>query len=187
MDTKTETIVTLSLQDFGRYSAIAGGLLLILGLVGMFLPEFMSLEATLLFSSLLLIGGGFWLIHTFKVHSKEWAEWLKPVLLLITGGLMLAYPMTGIATIGLLLATYLLIDAYGSFLLAYSVRNKKGWVWMAFNGVVSLVLASFFLLGWPASSLWLVGLYISISLFFDGIALLSIYWAQRKTLHKTKA
>jgi len=79
------------------------------------------------------------------------------------------------------------MDAYGSFLLAYSVRHKKGWIWMVFNGVISLILASFFLLGWPASSLWLVDLYISISLFFDGLALLTLYWAQRKVLKENKA
>ena len=175
---KEDTKLILNSQDFGRYSALAGGLLIILGLAGIFLPEFVSLEATLLFSSLLFIGGIFWFIHTIKVHNKKWAEWQKPVLLFSSGGLILFYPMMGIATIGLLLATYLLIDAYGSFFLAYAARHNQGWVWMAVNGITSLVLGSLFLFGWPASSLFLVGLYISISLFFDGIALLSLSWTQ---------
>jgi len=51
---------------------------------------------------------------------------------------------------------------------------------MVFNGVVSLLLAILFLAGWPATSIWLVGLYISISLFFDGWALLTISWMQHK-------
>ncbi len=93
---------------------------------------------------------------------------------------MLFYPMTGIATIGLLLAIYLLMDAYGSFLMAYNLRHKKGWEWMGFNGFISLFLATLFLTGWPTSSLWIVGLYISISLFFDGWALLSLAWSWRK-------
>ncbi len=180
MDTNVDIIKDLKIPDFGKYSLIAGILLILLGTVGIILPEFMSLEATILIASLLLIGGVFWLIHSFKSHSKEWTEWLKPVLLLITGALMLFYPMTGIATIGLLMVVYLLLDSYGSFMMAYSIKHKKGWGWMVFNGIVSLLLALLFIFGWPASSLLLVGLYISISLFFDGWALITVYWMQKK-------
>ena len=179
MNAQIETM-TFRIPDFGRFSLIAGILLVILGGLGIFLPELMSIQVTILIATLFILGGIFWLIHSFKSHNKEWPEWLKPVLLLISGGLMVVYPMSGIATIGLLLATYLLIDTYSSFIMAYNLRHRKGWGWMAFNGLVSLLLASLFLIGWPVSSLWLVGIYISISLLFDGVALLSLYWLQRK-------
>lgn len=183
MKTVTTNIDDLKLlPNFGRFTTITGLFLIILGTIGIFIPELMSLEISLLSASLLLIGGIFWVIHSFKTHTKEWSEWLKPTLLLVSGGLMLFYPMTGIATIGLLLAIYLLLDAYGSFFMAYNLRHKKGWGWMAFNGLVSFVLAILFLTGWPTSSLWIVGLYISISLFFDGWALLSLAWMQHKLL-----
>ena len=184
MNTKAEIVETVEVPDFGRFTLIAGILLIILGLTGVFLPELMSLEASIFIASLLFIGGAFWLIHSFKEKSKQWTEWLKPVLLLITGGLMIVYPMTGVATIGLLLSFYLLIDAYGSFMLAFALKNKKGWFWMVLNGVISLLLAVLFIIGWPATSLWLVGIYIAISLFFDGWSLLAIYWMQRQ-LEKT--
>ena len=108
--------------------------------------------------------------------------WLKPVLLLVVGGLMLVYPVTGVATLGLLLAIYLLMDAFGSFALAQSIHPAKGWGWMAFNGVISALLAALFLIGWPATSIWLVGLYVSISLIFDGWSLVTIGWVLRKGL-----
>jgi len=57
---------------------------------------------------------------------------------------------------------------------------RSGWGWMVFNGIVSLLLALLFLIGWPATSMWLVGLYISISLLFDGGALVAIGMALRK-------
>ena len=184
MVTNIDSLDTLKLPDFGKYSLVAGILLILLGTVGVFLPQFMSLEASILIASLLVVGGVFWLIHSFKARTKEWTEWFKPVLLLITGGLMIFYPMTGVATIGLLLATYLLLDAYASFMMAFSLKGKKGVFWMVFNGLISLLLAVLFIIGWPASSLFLVGLYISISLIFDGWALVTIYWLQR-SLEKT--
>ncbi len=180
MNTVNETIGMIKMPDFGKYSLVAGILLILLGTIGIILPQIMSLEVSIFIASLLVVGGIFWLIHSFKARTKEWTEWLKPVLLLITGGLMIFYPMTGVATIGLLLAVYLLLDAYGSFMLAYSLKEKKGVFWMVFNGIISLLLAVLFIVGWPASSLFLVGLYISISLIFDGWALVTIYWLQRK-------
>jgi len=81
--------------------------------------------------------------------------------------------------VSLLLAVYLLIDALGSFMLAQFVHPAKGWGWMVFNGVISIVLAALFLIGPPATSLWLVGLYVGINLLFDGMALVAIGWNLR--------
>ncbi|HEC06720.1 MAG TPA: hypothetical protein ENJ12_07705 [Thiolapillus brandeum] len=169
----------LSLR-FGRYSLIVGTLLILLGGVGIVLPELMSLETSVFIASLFLIGGIFWLSHAFKYSLRNWSDWLKPVLLLITGGLMLFYPLSGVAAVGLLLAIYLLMDAFGSFALASSLHGAPGGGWMIFNGVVSLFLAVLFLVGWPQTSMFLVGLYVAISLFFDGMALVYIGWIQRR-------
>jgi uncharacterized membrane protein HdeD (DUF308 family) len=184
MNIKPKIINVVEIADFGKYSLIIGLLLILLGTVGIILPQFMSLEASVLIASLLLIGGIFWLVHSFKARSKKWTEWLKPVLLLITGGLILLYPMTGVATIGMIMAVYLLIDAYGSFIMSYNIKHKKSRFWMLFNGAISFLLAFLFLIGWPESSLFLVGLYISISLLLDGWALISIYWVQQKLAQK---
>jgi uncharacterized membrane protein HdeD (DUF308 family) len=75
---------------------------------------------------------------------------------------------------------YLSLDALGSFTLAQSVHPAKGWGWMVFNGVISIVLAALFLIGWPVTSLWLVGLYVGLNLLFDGMALVAIGWSMRK-------
>ena len=82
--------------------------------------------------------------------------------------------------IGLLLAVYFLFDAMASFTLAQSVHPAKGWGWMTLNGVVSALLAVLLLVGWPTMSLWLVGIFVGISLLFDGAALVAIGWMLRK-------
>ena len=93
---------------------------------------------------------------------------------------MLYSPAAGIAALGLLLSFYLMMDAFGSFTLAQAHYPAKGWGWMLVNGLFSLALAVLFLIGWPATSIWLVGLYVAISLLFDGIALSVIGWYIRK-------
>ncbi len=168
------------LDKFGRYTSITGILLVVLGTVAIFLPGVVSLGTAIFAAWLLLIGGVFWGIHTYQYDSKSVMSWLKPILLFSTGFLMLLYPISGVAAVGLLLAIYLLLDTFGSFALAQLIRPARGWGWMALNGIISALLATLFLVGWPATSMWLVGLYVGISLLFDGWTLIAISWTLRK-------
>lgn len=174
------------IEKFGPYNLFIGILLIVLGSIGISLPGVMSLSTAIFVGWLLLVGGVLWAVHTYKHSPRHVMDWLKPVLLIITGSLMLFYPIGGVEVVGLLLAVYLLLDALGSFTLAQSVHPGKGWGWMVFNGVISIVLATLFLIGWPVTSLWLVGLYVGINLLFDGMALVAIGWSLRKT-HTTNS
>jgi uncharacterized membrane protein HdeD (DUF308 family) len=168
------------LDKFGPYTLITGILLIVLGMAGIFLPGVMSLSTAIFIAWLFLIGGIFWAIHTYKYSPKNVMDWLKPALLLIVGCLIMLHPASGVEVVGLLLAIYLLLGAIGSFALAQSIHPAKGWGWMTLNGFTSVVLATLFLIGWPATSLWLVGLYVGISLLFDGWALVAIGLIMRK-------
>ena len=169
-----------NLGKFGSYTLVTGVLLTVLGTVAIFLPGMMSMATDIFAAWLLLIGGVFWAIHTYRYDSKCAMSWLKPTLLVGIGLFMLLSPVSGVAVMGMLLAIYLLLDAFSSFSIARSIHPAKGWGWMTCNGVISFLLATLFLLGWPATSMWLVGLYVGISLLFDGCALLAIGWAFRK-------
>ena len=168
------------LGKFGPYTLVTAILLIILGTVAIFLPGVASLGTAIFAAWLLLAGGVFWAIHTFRYDAKSIMNWIKPILLVGVGLLMLVYPMSGVAAVAMLLAIYLFLDALGSFALARAIHPVKGWGWMAFNGAISFLLATLFLIGWPATSMWLVGLYVGISLLFDGWALLAISWSLRK-------
>lgn len=169
-----------TLGKFGSYTFVTAILLIILGTVAIFLPSVMSLGTEIFAASLLLFGGVFWAIHTYRYDAKSIMSWLKPILLVGVGLLMLVYPLSGVAAVAMLLAIYLFLDAFSSFTLARAIHPAEGWGWMAFNGVISFLLATLFLMGWPATSMWLVGLYVGISLLFDGWALLAISWSLRK-------
>ncbi len=66
------------------------------------------------------------------------------------------------------------MDAFASFALASSMKGQSGnWI-VVLNGIVSMVLSFLFIIDWPHGSMIYVGLFVGISLFFDGIMLLSI-------------
>lgn len=176
------TIADFDTSRFGSVTFWTGILLVVVGFAGIVLPEAMSIGAELFISSLMIFGAVLWGYHTYLYSRHNIIDWIKPAVLLLVAGLMIFYPLHGVAVMGMLLAVYLLMDSFGSFALAQATHPMPGWGWMAFNGVVSLVLAFLFLFGWPETSLWLVGLYVSISLLFDGFAMIFIGHTVRKAL-----
>ncbi len=177
----TDSISTKQeIPSFGKYTLITGILLIILGLIGILLPAVLALGTALFFGWLLLTAGIIWAFHTFRYNRRNFLDWLKPFLLILFGCLIIFYPLTGVAAVSLLLAIYLMMDAFGSFSLAKAIHPAKGWGWMTFNGIISLILAFLFLISGPISSMWLIGIYIGISLFFDGLVLVTIGWKLKK-------
>jgi uncharacterized membrane protein HdeD (DUF308 family) len=165
---------------FGIYTLVVGVLFILMGVAGILVPIVMSLGTVIFSAWLLFLAGITWGIYTYRYDSKSFTNWIKSALFIIVSILMLLYPMMSIEALALLLAIYLLIDASNSFILANAIHPAKGWFWLAFNGVTSLILAILFLFGWPSLSQYIVGLYVGISLFIDGWALFAVGWMLRK-------
>jgi len=161
-------------KQFKTHSLIIGFLLLIAGLIAIFLPKLTSLTISFVIGWLLVIGGLISGYHVMKSYNTKWIAWLKPFVLAAMGLLILNNPLTGVAAVGLLLIIYFLFDGFAGIMFGLEFRPIKGWGWMIANGLISILLAVIFLVGWPFNSLWLVGLFVGISLLFDGIAMLLI-------------
>ena len=159
---------------------IAGVLLSLVGAIGIFLPGVLSLAIEIFLGWLMIVGGILWGYYAYHAHSPSFISWLKPVILLVGGILLLVYPVSGIAAITLLVSFYLLTDAFGSFSLAFERRPLPGWVWMMLNGLLSLTLAVLILVGWPVTSPIYLGIIVGISLLFDGVSLFMLGVAMKK-------
>jgi len=161
-------------KRFQKFSLITGILLIVVGIAGAVLPQIMSLVVTAFLGWMLITGGVLMGYLAFLGRGRSMIAFLKPVLLIITGAMFIFYPLAGMAALALLLTVYLLLDAFGGFGLAYDLYPMRGWGWMAFNGLMSFVLAMVLFIGWPVTSPLMVGLFIGVSLFFDGLALLTL-------------
>lgn len=160
-------------KKFSKYSKITGAIFMLLGMIGVIYPIFMTL-ATVSFVSWLMVFGGF-IAGYFTYHSDKthYVGWLKSFILVVIGLMMLFYPMTGIETVGLLLSIYFFTDSFASFSLSHSLHPAKGWIWWLLNAFVSLFIGILFIVGWPLTSMYLIGLLVGFSLFFDGFSLLA--------------
>ncbi len=157
---------------FKKYAKIGGVIFILLGIAGVLFPTFMTFGTLAFVSYLMLFAGISAGVLTWTSNRNDWTGWLKSFILIVVASYMIFYPMQGVATLGLLFSIYFFMDAFTGFGLAFSAEGQKHkWVWL-FNAATSLVLAIIFIIGWPFTSLWLVGFFVGVSLFFDGIALL---------------
>ncbi len=155
----------------GKHAKVAGGIFILLGLVGIIFPAFMTLATVAFISWLMLFAGISAGYFTWLTNREDWLGWLKSIILIGVALFMLFYPMSGVGTVGLLLAIYFFMDAFAGFGLASTMHPNKGWWVWGVNALLSFALGVLFIIGWPFSSLYLVGIFVGISLFFDGITL----------------
>lgn len=159
-------------EKFSKYSKLAGFIFIILGAVGIIYPVFMTL-ATVTFVSWIMMFAGFMAGYfTYVSDKSDTLGWLKSFVLIGVSLLMIFYPMSGVGTVGLLLSVYFFMDAFTSFSLSLSMRPTHGWIWWMVNAIFSMLLGILFIVGWPLTSMYLIGLFVGFSLFFDGISLL---------------
>jgi len=162
------------LEKFSKYSTIYGVIFLLIGLAGMFYPTVMSVATALFYGWLLMFSAFMIGFHTWQTNKKDWLGWLKAFIFFLIGALIVFYPITGVAALGLLFAVYFFMDAFASFTLAFELKPSSMWWISLLNGILSVAIGIFFIVGWPFSSLFLVGFLVGVSLFFDGILLLSL-------------
>ena len=160
------------LGKYKKQAKIAGVVFMILGLIGALFPMFASFATVIFVSWLMLFAGIMAGYFTYVTDKSDFSGWLKSIILIGVAMYMLASPLGGIATLGLLFSIYFFMDAFSGFMLASSLYPNKGWGMWTINAVLSLIMAVIFVVNWPFSSMYLIGLLVGFSLFFDGIALI---------------
>ncbi|MCD6211421.1 MAG: DUF308 domain-containing protein [Sulfurovum sp.] len=157
---------------FRKNAKTVGVILMVLGFLGAMFPVAASVTTLVFVSWLLIMVGVLTGYFTYATDASDWRGWLKTLIFLGVGIYMLVSPATGIATLGLLFSIYFFMDAFSGFMMASSFYPNKGWGIWAINAILSLLMAMIFVIGWPHTSVLLIGLLVGFSLFFDGLALL---------------
>jgi len=145
--------------------------MVILGLLSLFyLPAAGILSAALL-GLAVLAGGIAALIAVFR--SDSLAEGLVmgilAVMLLVTGGALLANPVNAMVSVTLVLGTFLILSGVARIIIA--LFNRHGhWGWAAMHGVINLILGILVFANWPLSGLVVIGLFIGIELILVGVS-----------------
>ena len=168
----------LAYQEFGRRWALLLTLGIVLALLGGF-AIYASFVATLLtmaiLGTLLLIGGVAMIAHA--IPARQWGGfWMSIVLgvvYLISGLLLIRFPIMGALSLTLLMAGFFVVS--GVFRSVWSaVKRFEHWGWVFANGIVNLLLGVFVWSQWPVSGLFIIGLFVGIDLLFIGLGIVML-------------
>ena len=84
------------------------------------------------------------------------------------------------AVLTLLLGASLLASGIMRAVLAFSVKEEAGWVWVLISAIITVLLGLIILSHWPVSSLYVLGIFLGIDLVFAGASWIGIGMGLRK-------
>jgi uncharacterized membrane protein HdeD (DUF308 family) len=172
--TPGDTRRAAALGDHWRFFLIEGIVLVVLGAAAILVPVVASLAVAVLLGWLLLMSGVVGLFMTLKSRGAPGFGWslLSAVVGIVAGVVLLAWPLSGVLSLTLVLSTFLVIEGIVTIFYALEHRRSAGqWGFMVFSGLVDLALAAMIFEGWPGTAAWAIGLLVGINLLFGGAAL----------------
>ena len=165
----------------GGSLVLIGILIVVLGFLAMLCPFWTGMSIALLVGILVLMSGVAQCIFAFQAASfgSGLITFLLGALTVVCGGLMIAHPLLGLTFLTILLAAYFIVEGIFEAVFAFQLRPEKGWGWMLFSGVISLILGILIFQKLPFSTAWVVGILVGIKLLFLGTSLIAIGSAAR--------
>ena len=159
---------------------LLGVALIAVGVIALGSQVIASLATAVAIGALLLVGGVAEVVGAF--WSRGWRgvllHLLSGVLSIVVGVLFLKAPVDAVLALTLLLACLLMVGGIFKIVGALSYRFE-GWGWPLVSGVIDLSLGVLIWLDWPAAGLWVIGLFVGISLVFRGFNWIGLGMALR--------
>ena len=183
--------VASSLHEHWVLFLVEGLVLVVLGLLAIVLPPIATLAVEILFGWLFLISGIVGLITSFWMRQAPgfWWALLSAVLGIAAGLVLLAWPVSGVVSLTLVLIVFFAIEGIASIM--YALEHKRElsgrWFWMLASGIVDLIVAAIVLAGLPGTAAWAIGLLVGINLVFSGAALIAMALHAREIDPRTMA
>jgi uncharacterized membrane protein HdeD (DUF308 family) len=161
-------------QHWGWFLALGLGLI-VLGIAAVARSVTATIASMLFFGWLLVVACGIEVAQAILVG--HWAGFFQhlvaAILFGVTGFLIVTRPLLGAEVATMLMAVFFLVSGlfqiFGSAWVAL-----PGWAWQVADGLITVVLGLLVLAQWPASGLWVIGLFIGIDLIFYGGAWIAL-------------
>jgi uncharacterized membrane protein HdeD (DUF308 family) len=170
--------VAASLHEHWVLFLVEGIILVVLGLIAIVVPPIATLAVEILVGWLFLASGIVGLITTFWMRHAPgfWWSLLSAVLGIGAGIVLLAWPLSGVLSLTLILIVFFTIEGVASIM--YALEHKREltgrWGWMLASGIVDLILAGIIFAGLPGTAAWAIGLLVGINMIFGGSALIAM-------------
>jgi uncharacterized membrane protein HdeD (DUF308 family) len=154
------------------WSILMGVLTAILGVFLIVYPMATATVTTLLIGWVLIFVAIAQIV--FALHSQTVGKFFLKILLAVIYGIagvtLAFFPIAGVATLTIVLGSFLCAYGVVDIVGAFQMRPGDGWGWFLFDGIVTLLLGLLILARWPYSSLWAIGTLVGAAVLTGGIA-----------------
>lgn len=162
---------------------MVGILLVILGLIAIARPLYATIASTLVFGWLFIFAGIAQIAYAFSSRGAGQIIWklLSGVLYLGAGIVVLSNLLSGALALTLILGITIFSQGVIQVILAFAIRPNRNWVLVLVSGILGIILGIFIWSEWPFNAIWLIGLWVGISLLFNGIWMITSSLLPRST------
>lgn len=150
--------------------------LLILGFLAVGSQFLATMGVVIFFGALMLVAGVSELVHIIasKKRNKMIFNILSALAYIVTGCLTLWNPLVGALSLTMIMGVFFLFA--GGIRVAYGLshRDEERWGWFVAGGIINIILGMMIVMGWPATGLWMIGLFVGIEMIFHGVSWIMI-------------
>ena len=161
-------------QYWGWFLAFGIGLL-VLGVTAVARSVTATIASMLFFGWLLVIASGIEISQAVMVG--QWAGFfhhlLAAILFGVTGLLLVTRPVISAEVVTVVMAMFFIIGGLFQLIGSWAIA-LPGWGWQVADGIIAIILGLLVLAQWPASGLWVIGLFLGIDLIFYGCAWIAL-------------
>jgi len=125
------------------------------------------------------------LLSRLRRSYRDWSRLIDglhiaiAVLYVLAGISIISNPLLASSFFTLVLAFSLIFAGIARALMAFQLRPVSGWYWPLLSGIASVVLGGMIATRWPASSLFVIGLFVALELLFHGWSMIFIALAAK--------
>jgi len=174
----TEAAITNALRAHWKFFLVEGIVLLIMGAIAVCVPPIATVAVEVFIGWIILLSGVLGLVMTFQTRGSPGFSWslLSALLGIIVGIVLLAWPLSGVLSLTVMLTIFLALEGIASIMYAMARRRERTsrWELMLVSGIVDLILAGLILAGLPGTAAWAIGLIVGINMLFGGVALIAL-------------
>lgn len=159
--------------------------LIVLGVLAILLPTIASAFFTSVMGWLTLVSGIVMIVQSFQSKPVRgfWLNLIVGIFYAIAGIYILFNIVSAVLALTLAFGVLFVVEGIFTIIMAFTNRAGHRMFWLvALNGVVTLILGILVLNHFPSSALWLIGLYVGISLLMSGISLLAAALVARRAI-----
>jgi uncharacterized membrane protein HdeD (DUF308 family) len=171
-----------TIRSNATLALIIGIVMIVAGLLAIGTPAVAGLSITIMVGAMLAVSGISQCFLAFKAGAfgRGLVMFIVGVLMAFAGFYMMSQPVSGLASLTILLMAYLIASGILEIGVAFQVRPAQGWGLELANGIITLLLGIMLWNQFPLSGIWAIGVLFGIKMIFSGWALIFISRAAKQ-------